>query len=105
MMKYLFLLICSLIITVSFSCAHKREVTDDLIMNGKLEFLIDGETEKQEIIDQLGPAYHSYENGRIIITYWYGEIPSHGGHPKFYHIVLILNEADVLERHSVVRVR
>jgi hypothetical protein len=65
----------------------------------RFEFLQDGKINKQEIIDRLGAPSSSYENGRIVIYYWFGE------KSKVYNFVLVFNEDNVLERHSVVRVR
>lgn len=81
------------------SCAPKREVIEEPIANGKFEFLKDGETTKSEVIDQIGYSSRSYENGRIIIYHWTSY------ESKVYDIVMIFNEDNILERHSVIRVR
>ena len=91
-----------LIIGFAFSCAPNRKVIDPQLESERFGYLQDGKITRQEIIDRLGNPHHSYENKRIVIYSWFDE--KSGGHIK-YDIVLIFNENDILERHSVVRVR
>lgn len=91
-----------LIVVLSFSCAPKRQVIDPQLEGERFGYLQDGKTNRQEIIDRLGNPRHSYENGRIIIYSW---IDTKSDVYVTYDIVLIFNENDILERHSVVRVR
>ena len=91
-----------LIVFLAFSCAPKRQVIDPQLEGERFGYLQDGKTNRQEIIDRLGNPLHSYENGRIIIYPW---IDMKSDVYVKYDIVLIFNENDILERHSVVRVR
>jgi len=91
-----------LIAVLAFSCATKRQVIDPQLEGDRFGYLQDGKTNRQEIIDRLGNPRHSYENGRIVIYSWFDE---ESGDYVAYDIVLIFNEKDILERHSVVRVR
>ena len=105
MLKFLklkFLIFQLLIICLAFSCALKRQVIDPEFESERFGYLQEGKTSRQEIIDRLGNPHHSYENRRIVIYTWFDE--KSDGHIK-YDIVLIFNENDILERHSVVRVR
>ena len=90
------------IVILAFSCAPKRQVIDPQLEGERFGYLQDGKINRQEIIDRLGNPHHSYENGRIIIYSWI-DMKSDGY--VTYDIVLIFNENDILERHSVVRVR
>jgi hypothetical protein len=87
------------IVILAFSCATARRVIDPQLESERFEYLQDGKTKRQEIIDRLGHPGHSYENGRIVIYSWFDK------EAKGYDIVLVFNEDNVLERHSVVRVR
>ena len=91
-----------LIAVLAFSCATKRQVIDPQLEGDRFGYLQDGETNRQEIIDRLGDPQHSYENGRIVIYSW---IDMKSDVYVTYDIVLIFNENDILERHSVVRTR
>ena len=91
-----------LIVVLAFSCAPKRQVIDPQLEGERFGYLQDGKTNRQEIIDRLGNPLHSYENGRIVIYSWFDK--KSDVYIK-YDIVLIFNENDILERHSVVRVR
>jgi hypothetical protein len=86
-------------VTTIISCAPERKAMDANVASEMFEFLQDGEISKQEIRDRLGLPSSSYENGRIVIYLWLGE------KSKVYNIVLVFNEDNLLERHSVVRVR
>jgi hypothetical protein len=98
--KCLTILIFFLFIVIfAFSCAPARQVIDPQLESERFEYLQDGKTNRQEIIDRLGHPRHNYENGRIVIYSWFDE------ESKGYDIVLVFNEDNVLERHSVVRVR
>lgn len=89
---------CLLFIVVwTISCAPKRQVIDSQLEIGRFGYLQDGKTNRQEIIDRLGHPTHRFENGRIVIYPWV--------ETEIYDIVLIFGENNVLERHSVVRVR
>ena len=88
-----------LIVVLACSCAPKRQVIDPQLEDERFGYLQDGKTNRQEIIYRLGNPLHSYENGRIVIYSWFDE------EQKGYDIVLVFNEDNVLERHSVVRVR
>ena len=90
------------IVILAFSCAPKRQVIDAQLEGERFGYLQDGKTNRPEIIDRWGNPHHSYENGRIIIYSWFDE---ESGDYVAYDIVLICNENDILERHSVVRVR
>ena len=92
-----------LIVVLAFSCAPKRQVIDPQLEGERFGYLQDGKINRQEIIDRLGNPNptHSYENGRIVIYFWIDE--ESGGYVG--DIVLIFNENNILERHSVVRVR
>ena len=91
-----------LIAVLAFSCATKRQVIDPQLEGERFGYLQDGKTNRQEIIDRLGNPLHSYENGRIVIYSW---IDMKSDVYVKYDIVLIFNEYNILERHSVVRVR
>ena len=81
------------------SCAPHRKALSTHVASEKFKFLQDGQINRQEIIDRLGDPSSSYENGRIIVYTWFGE------KPQIYSIVLVFDEDNVLERHSVVRKR
>ncbi len=91
-----------LIVVLAFSCAPKRQVIDPQLEGERFGYLQDGKINRQEIIDRLGNPLHSYENERIVI--YFGVYEESGGYVE-YEIVLIFNENNILERHSVVRVR
>ena len=95
----IFLIFLLLIVVLAFSCAPARRVIGPQLESESFEYLQDGKTKRQEIIDRLGHPLHSYENGRIVIYSWFDK------ESKGYDIVLVFNEDNVLERHSVVRVR
>jgi hypothetical protein len=90
-----------LIVVLAFSCAPKRQVIDPQLEGERFGYLQDGKINRQEIIDRLGNPHHSYEDGRIIIYSWFDIEDVY----VKYDIVLIFNENDILEKHSVVRVR
>ena len=81
-----------LLAVLAFSCATKRQVIDPQLEGYRFGYLQ----------DRLGNPHHSYENGRIVIYSWFDE---ESGDYVAYDIVLIFNENDILERHSIVRVR
>lgn len=71
-------------------------------------FLHDGKTTKQEVLDRLGSARSSYEDGRILVYYVYlGEdgrvsfTARYGG--TCHGCVLVFDAGDVLARHSLVQ--
>ena len=86
--------------TIIFSCAPKRKpINEDDIFIEQWEFVKAGKVTKQEIMDRLGEPESSYENGRIVIyVRFYEKL-------KVYDLVLVFNDNNVLERHSVVRIR
>ena len=82
-----------------------------------LPFIQLGVTEKQEILDRLGEPANSYEGGRIV-TYTVSDrlkgrqdviscdrTLSEGSDFAVYNLVLVFGANNVLERHSLVRVR
>ena len=83
---------------MTFSCAPKRKAIDQSFEIERFEFLQDGKTKRQEIIDRLGKTRWSYENDRILV-YWTID------RGKWYHIVLIFDQNNKLEKHGLVRVR
>lgn len=93
-----------LIVVLAFSCTPipQRQVVDPQFESERFGYLQDGKINRQEIKDRLGNPRHSYENGRIVIYSW---IDMKSDVYVTYDIVLIFNENDILERHSVVRGR
>jgi hypothetical protein len=91
-----------LIAVLTVSCATKRQAIDTQLVGDRFGYLQDGKTNRQEIINRLGNPHYIYENGRITIYSWFDE---ESGDYVEYDIVLIFYENDILERHSVVRVR
>lgn len=84
-----------------------------------LTFLVDGKTARQEVVLQLGQPSARFEHERIL-TYRLGYEPKNSGYyvlerntsyegwPTWksanFSLVLIFDEAGVLDRHSLVRV-
>jgi len=78
-----------------------------------LSFLDDGKTTKQDALSNLSSACGQYEQGKIL-TYRLGFDPNNQGYylngdPTWngdtYSLVLIFDEAGVLRRHSLVKVK
>lgn len=102
--KFLFLLAFFLV-----GCTNKPPLPDLKIVEEKaLAFAVPGQTTREEVLLELGPAYRAYENERILTyTLWYDEekglvpIPQniHSTH-KFY-LVLVFDERGILKRHRL----
>jgi hypothetical protein len=89
-----------LIVGIAISCSTKKIEIETNIEIERFDFLQDGNINRKEIIDRLGLIFDTYENGRIVIYNWFDHDKS-----KLYNIVLVFNEDNVLEKHSIVRVR
>ena len=91
-------------------CANKPPLPDLKIIEEKgLAFAVPGQTTREEVLLELGPAYRAYENERIL-TYalWYeankGLVPiPHRMHlaDKLY-LVLVFDERGVLKRRKLI---
>ncbi len=88
------------------------EKLDPTLTNKYSGFLHDGKTTKQEIIDRLGQANSIYEKGKILIyDVWMEkdgrmmlqdrEHKDIAAAPK-YQLILIFNDNNFLEKHSLV---
>jgi hypothetical protein len=78
-----------------------------------LDFLKDGQTTKQEVLLKLTSSCGQYDHGKIL-TYRLGFAPGNHGYylsenPTWdgvtYSLVLVFDEAGVLNSHSLVKVR
>jgi|GEM_PF-1849681 len=99
-MKISMYFICALFVFATLvSCAPNRVVVGESEHLSNVRKLIDGVTTKSEISDQLLSPINSFENGRILIFMWN---PSYENH---YHIVTVFDENDILQKHSIIKVR
>lgn len=78
----------------------------DPLSAGKYEgFIHDGKTTKKEVMARLGYAHSTYENGKILIYNVYlkdGKMSLQGNY-KCNALVLLFDEDNVLERHSLIK--
>lgn len=88
-----------LALAVLASCAPNRGVVGKSADLTGIRELMNGVTTKTEISDQLHRPIHSFENGRILIFMWK---PSYENQ---YHIVTVFDDNDILQKHSVIKVR
>ena len=109
-LRKLFLLLAMVAPTIS-GCATTEETGDKRL----LDFLVNGQTTKQEMILALGQPSGVYEN-ESVYTYRLagnsstGFKPSKsfspcGWHDISYSLVVIFDDQDVLKRHSLVSVQ
>jgi hypothetical protein len=79
---------------------------DPLLVSRYEGFIWDGKTTKREVHDRLGLAHSEYEKGRILIYYVFlkedGRMDLQGG-GTCHACVLVFDENNVLERHSLVK--
>jgi len=109
----------SILLAVSLILNCSQHVSQVGIQDVKvcLPFIQLGVTEKQEILDRLGNPANFYEGGRII-TYTVSDrlkgrqniiscdrTISEGSGFAVYNLVLVFGANNILERHSLVRVR
>ena len=97
-------------------CAHKVQTVNWEIRQQKsLSFLKDGRTTKAEVFRRLGKMYAQFEEGSIVayrLNDKYqvvGRSYASGGHLEWgtaeYSLVLVFDEYEIMQRHSLVRVR
>jgi len=111
--KALIYVLLSVILT---SCAHKVQIVNqEIFREAGLSFLKDGETTKAEVLSNLGTAQAQFEGGSILAyrlddtyqvvirTYASGGCLEWGR--ANYSLVLVFDEDEVMQRHSLVRVR
>jgi len=90
-----------------FGCDTIRAV-DPATIAGREGFIEDGRTRRQEILERLGPAQASYENGAILIYHVYVDKDGRIGLQRDNRFscdayVLVFNAQQVLQRHSLVK--
>jgi len=99
-MKVSMYFICALFVfAILVSCAPHRGVAGESEHLSNIRKLIDGVTTKSEISDQLLSPINSFEKGRILIFRW---MPSYENQ---YHIVTVFDDNDILQKHSIIKVR
>jgi hypothetical protein len=112
--KHLFILLA---VSATLNCSQHVSQVGIQDIKVCLPFIQLGVTEKQEIFDRLGEPANSYEGGRIV-TYTVSDrlkgrqdviscdrTISEGSGFAVYNLVLVFGTNNVLERHSLVRVR
>ena len=76
-----------------------------------LPFIIDGRTTKEEVVTRLETPISQYENGRVVTYILYEdsngrlELYSLDNNPKVYNLVLVFGPTEILEKHSLLRVK
>ena len=104
-------------VSAIFSCSQHVAQVGIQDVNQCLPFIQLGVTEKKEIFDRLGNPANSYEGGKIITYIVLDGLKgrqdvincdkeiSEGSAIAVYNLVLVFGANNVLERHSLVRVR
>ena len=91
------------------SCSSNLAKLDSNEADKLLHSVHDNQTSRQELVDRLGNPHGSFESGHIV-TYLIED--SNGGldvttdyEKARYHLVLVFGPDQLLEKHSLVRVR
>ena len=84
------------------------QVIDFSLIAKQEGFIADGKTRKKEVLDRFGPAQSSYENGALFV--YHVHLDERGSinlrrdkRVRCDAYVLVFDEHDVLERHSLVK--
>jgi len=114
--KILVYVLISLALT---GCAHNvQTVNREIAQHAGLSFLRNGETTKAEVLSRLGRKYAQFDGGRLLayrldgkyqvvardFTNYHSRGHLEWGNGK-YSLVLVFDENEMLQRHSLVRVR
>jgi len=107
LMTYFFTVAVSLLSSILGGCMTVKKL--DSSESSKYEgFIHDGKTTKQEVQDRLGSAQSTYENERIIVYHLVTNengrmILKDGRKETCYACVLVFNNNNVVERHSLIK--
>jgi len=103
-----FTYILLLILLSSIAGCKTVIAVDPLTIAGREGFIVDGRTQKQEILERLGQAQKSYENGAILIYHVQMMRDGRLGlrqdkHSQCDAFVMVFGDDGVLTRHSYVK--
>lgn len=101
------------------ACALPVAVMEADVVKGRIPFLREGRTTREEVLNRLGHPTGEYDDGRILIYVLQEDVtdrlhsgpvggaPNRGSQwrPTQYQLVLVFGTGGVLERQSLVRVR
>lgn len=83
---------------------HNFVIKSDPLESGKLAFLQNGKTTKEEVLLQLGIPSSQFEGERII-TYWLNLDESKDMDSGRYSLVLVFDDRQILEKHSMIKMK
>lgn len=101
-----FVLLLGILVVLPAGCSTSIQKLDPSVVKKYEGFIQNRKTTKKQVQDRLGSATSSYESGRILIYHVF--IDGNGGMNRqgrgfCYACVLVFDNKDVLERHSLVK--
>jgi hypothetical protein len=109
-MKSKHLIILVIIASVLASCASHVKTVDEDVCTKCVGFIKDGKTTKAELLQQEDfythtKTFNTHSKTIMVFNFWVVGTGMWGNKYKSYDLVLVFDENDILQKHSVVQVR